>query len=484
MSLLAGLLVVILPHACAGNVLSPSSRAFAVTDFGAVPDGRTLATSGIQAAVAAASRAGGGYVVIPGSDAEQPGEYHGFLSGTISLADNVYLWMEKGSLLLASDALEDYAADYPDAALITMQGVRNTGILGNNGTIDGQAPLLWNMTYDAENDRWYWNHWKTNKDNSPCSGECRPRLLKFRDSSNVTIANVSYGNSADWTSHFVNCSDLLIERVTVFGNKDWPNNDAIDIDNCNGVVVRHSNLSTGDDGVCLKSAVKGSNSNVHVHDLRISSKSSAIKFGSTTVGSMQDMLFENVYIYDSNRGMGLQMRDDGVINNITFRNIEVHRSQFVAESWWGNGEPIWITAAPRCRTCVRPGQVTNVSFENVRALSENGIVVASFAHDTADSISGVRFRNVSVTLAQWTSEDKYFHPYIDFKPSDSPSEVPMDVQGVLVYNAGGVHLEDTSVSFSGPRHAEWDSCFKTINASNVQKSNFHCHNASDADLLV
>ena len=73
--------------------------------------------------------------------------------------------------------------------------------------------------------------------------------------------------------------------------------------------VRDSVIDTGDDGLCPKATPgNGPVRNLTAHNLWIRSKSCAIKFGSTTDDEMHDMLFENITIVDSNRGLGIQQR--------------------------------------------------------------------------------------------------------------------------------------------------------------------------------
>lgn len=88
---------------------------------------------------------------------------------------------------------------------------------------------------------------------SGCIGECRPRLLVFEDSEDVSVSNVQLRDSADWTqvTRFVykkgvkrlrsvckSCrcpmqlyrrsTGVRIENVTVWGSQQWPNNDGVD----------------------------------------------------------------------------------------------------------------------------------------------------------------------------------------------------------------------------------------------------------------
>src|SRR4051812_19999613 len=66
---------------------------FDVRRFGAVGDGRTMATAAIQKAIDAAGKAGGGFVLVP------PGRY---LSGALFLRSNVRVYVTAGATLVAS----------------------------------------------------------------------------------------------------------------------------------------------------------------------------------------------------------------------------------------------------------------------------------------------------------------------------------------------------------------------------------------------
>src|SRR5271166_3293568 len=78
---------------------------FNVQTYGAPGDGKTLATSGINKAIDAASATGGGKVYFP------PGTY---LSGSIHLKSHITLYLEQGSTLLATDEPTAYDEAEPN----------------------------------------------------------------------------------------------------------------------------------------------------------------------------------------------------------------------------------------------------------------------------------------------------------------------------------------------------------------------------------
>src|SRR4051812_44626479 len=66
------------------------ARKFAITEFGAVTDGKTDCTDAIRKAIKACSEAGGGRVIIPAGE---------FLTGAIHLLSGVNLHLEKDAVL-------------------------------------------------------------------------------------------------------------------------------------------------------------------------------------------------------------------------------------------------------------------------------------------------------------------------------------------------------------------------------------------------
>ena len=72
---------------------------FNIVNFGAIPDGKTINTAQIQAAIDACHAAGGGQVVVPAGV---------FKTGTLWLRSNVELYLCAGAYLEGSRDPEDY----------------------------------------------------------------------------------------------------------------------------------------------------------------------------------------------------------------------------------------------------------------------------------------------------------------------------------------------------------------------------------------
>lgn len=90
-------------------------------------------------------------------------------------------------------------------------------------------------------------------------------------------------------------------------------------------------------------------------------------------------------IEPSHRGLGVQLRDEGDMERIHFRNITL-TAQLCAPSWWGAGEAISVTCLPRTAGQKKLGTIKDITFEDIRAVSEGGIVLRGTAAHALGSV--------------------------------------------------------------------------------------------------
>ncbi|TVU03220.1 hypothetical protein EJB05_51251, partial [Eragrostis curvula] len=182
---------------CAGAVPTPPQRGarVSVTDFGGVSDGRTLNTAAFSRAVASIERRhapGGATLYVP------PGVW---LTGPFNLTSRMTLFLARGAVIRATqdtsrwplvEPLPSYGRgrELPGGRYISLiQGndLHDVVITGENGTIDGQGNVWWDM-------------WK--KGTLPYT---RPHLLELRSSSDIIISNIVFHDSPSWNIHPVYC---------------------------------------------------------------------------------------------------------------------------------------------------------------------------------------------------------------------------------------------------------------------------------------
>lgn len=309
-ALIAGLLAPAPAEAAAGPGI------FDVRDFGARGDGTNMDTVAIQKAIDAAEGAGGGIVRLP------PGRY---LSGSIDLKSRITLEIQKDAVLLGSTRQQDYRrldmnGRHNFHALLLAYRRQDFAITGA-GTIDGQGTAL---ALDTE------RRMKEGAIPDAREGQ-RPMVIHFRECSGVTVANVTLRNSSCWMQEYRNCDRLVVEGLRVFSHASR-NNDGIDIDGCSNAVVRHCDIDSEDDGICLKS-VERPCENVLVERCRVRSSCNAVKFGTASEKGFVNITVRDIEVYDTYlSGIALEIVDGGRMEKVNVSRIRIsgtHNALFV-----------------------------------------------------------------------------------------------------------------------------------------------------------
>lgn len=106
------------------------TKIYNVLYYGAKPDNSTVNTNAINQAIEDANFYGGGFVLFP------PGVYY---TGSILLKSNVYLYLENGASIQASNNVADYPYDWDLWDVIHAENVANCGIIGEglNSIVSG-----------------------------------------------------------------------------------------------------------------------------------------------------------------------------------------------------------------------------------------------------------------------------------------------------------------------------------------------------------
>ncbi|MCR5154529.1 MAG: glycoside hydrolase family 28 protein, partial [Lachnospiraceae bacterium] len=179
----------------------------------------------------------------------------------------------------------------------------------------------------------------------------------------------------------------------------------IDPDHCKNVHITNCHIECADDCIVFKNTLKendlGSCENITVSNCTLRSSSAAIKFGTESENLFRNINITNCNIYETNRAIDLQLRDKGSIENVLISNINVETKLHSTEHFWGKAEVIYVTALRRNED-TKVGHIKNITFENINASSENGIVICG----EEDNISDISFRNISVKLEKKTDWEK------------------------------------------------------------------------------
>ena len=374
-----------------------------ILDYGAVSDGETKCTAAIQKAIDDCSSTGG-RVLIPAGR---------FLSGTLRLKSDVELHLEHGARLISSldekDIIDYFRECGDDNEVDGWEGgcflfalhEKNIAITGT-GVIDGQGRKVF-FDDDPEHA----------DEGSPLAVTgFRPRMSYLEDVENLTVSDVTFYDSAFWTLHMAGCRKVRIDNIAIENNKRGPNTDGIDPDCCQDVIIRGCRIVSGDDSVVIKSTTPmykryGDCRDIIVSDCILSSNCSGIKIGTETYGDIHDVVVTGCILRDCIRGVGIWSRDGGEIYNIRFSNIQGNTRNFLDSrvrttgvwNWWGEGEPIAITATKREGTDKTPGKVHDITMEQIYITCEGPVIMLGEEYSPIKRISVTEsvfiFRNQS-----------------------------------------------------------------------------------------
>ncbi len=407
-----------------------------ILDYGAVGDGVTPDTAAIQHAIDDCADKGGGQVLIPGG--------HVFRSGSLMLRSYVELHLETGSVLKASDHMEDFDLFRQNIQIQSGLGVPTY----ENCEYSGAPFLFFIYAKDAEyvtitgygkidgnEEIFYGNVTKWHID-----GSFYPRmpLLFLEHIENLSIRDVTLTGSAFWTTHMVGCQNVMIDSIRILNNLRLANCDGIDPDHCQNVHISNCHIESADDCIVLKntshSMQYGPCENIVVTNCTLKSTSAAIKIGTETEAPFRNILVSNCNIYETNRGISLMLRDKGCIENVQFSNLNIHTRLFSKAHWWGEAEPIAITAVKRNEE-TPIGYIKNVRFHNISCSGENGILIYG---DDNWNISEISFENISLHITKITDWQRNFH---DLRPCSGNTILEDELRGIYLRNAKEIRFD-------------------------------------------
>lgn len=439
-----------------------------IEDFGAKGDGITNDAISIEKAIDKCHSNGGGRVLIPSGKI--------FNSGSILLKSNVELHLEMGAVLKASDNLTDYYplanggeivehssglpsflnseyAGKPFHAFIYGLSQQNVCISGY-GTIDANEKIFYgtNSGYHIE-------------------GTYYPRipLMLLEDFKHLTIREVTLINCAFWTVHLVGCEDVLMDGIRILNNLQMANSDGIDPDHCKNVRIVNCHIECGDDCIVLKNSGDynkyGACENIIISGCTLISTSAAIKFGTEGEQDFRNVIVENCTISRSNRGISLQVRDCGNIENAIFSNINIETRRFSHE-WWGRAEAICITSLDR-KPGVKSGKIKNIKFNNINCKGENGIFISG---NKDNYVEDIRFTNVNITLEK---SSKWEIDGYDVRPCPGEGKLERKIAGVYCDYAKNISFENLSIEKKESILPFYDKDIEKLNVEEF-KANVNC----------
>jgi polygalacturonase len=310
---------------------------FNITDYGAVGDGNTNCTEAFKKAISAASKAGGGRVVVPAGS---------FLTGAIHLKSNVNLHVSEGTVIKFSTDPNAYLpAVYTRwegvecmnySPLIYAYKEKNIAITGK-GTLDGQG---------SDDNWWRWvknredreSLFKQGQDGVPVKERqfggktLRPNMIEPYLCKNILIEGITIRNGPFWHIHPVLSQNITVRNVRIDGM--GPNNDGCDPESCKDVLIEGCYFNTGDDCIAIKSGrnndgrrVNVPSENIVIRNCQMKAGHGGVVIGSEMTGGVRNVFAENCFMDDPNLDRVLRLKTNslrgGFIENVYMRNVTV-----------------------------------------------------------------------------------------------------------------------------------------------------------------
>jgi polygalacturonase len=408
---------------------SPALRGFDVRAHGALGDGTTLDTAAINAAIEAASQAGGGTVVFP------PGRY---LSFSIRLRSNVALYLDAGCVLIAADpaegkgqydaaepnqwdAYQDFGHSHWHNSLIWGEGLENVTIAGP-GRIWGRGLT---RSGPGANRQLKAGDMPSSLGGADPMGERTTKgavfgaemagkgnkAIALKNCRNVQLRDFSMLKCGHFAVLATGVDNLAIHNLMVDTERD-----GFDIDGCRNVRITDCALNTpNDDAICLKSSyalgkprftehVTISGCQVSGFDLGTlldgtfgttqleapdkEGVCGRIKLGTESNGGFRNIAIANC-VFEHCRGLAIESVDGAIIEDVTVTNLAMRDL---------TTSPLFIRLGRRMRAPegTKVGAIRRVNISNVTVSGANAPYASIVAGLSEAPVEDVRISNLTV----------------------------------------------------------------------------------------
>ncbi|QIA07446.1 glycoside hydrolase family 28 protein [Draconibacterium halophilum] len=308
---------------------------FNVADYGAVADGKTLATEAIQKTIDAAAEAGGGKVTFPAGT---------YLSGALFVKSNVELNISEGAIIQAIQDNSHYPRLWTriagiemkwPAALINVYDESNVRITGK-GVIDGNGKYWWDKFWgDPRYTGGMWGEYKEKGIRWAVDYDCeRVRPVVVWESEDVLLKDFTVKRAGFWTVSLTYSTRVHVDGVVVRNNigGHGPSSDGINTDSSKDILVENCDIDCNDDNLCIKAGkdadglrVNRPAENIVYRNCITRSGHGLITLGSETSGGMRNIEVYGLEAIGTNIGIRFKSAKvrGGLIENIHFHDIKM-----------------------------------------------------------------------------------------------------------------------------------------------------------------
>lgn len=269
---------------------------FNILNYGARGDGLATNTVAVQAAIDAATAAGGGTVQVPAGK---------FLCGPIRLASNLNFHLEAGAVLLMMPLDKYPGGTVRPENFISGSNLHDVAISGS-GMINGQGIPWWPYARQR--------------------GARRPIMIRLLGCDRVLIEDLTLTNSPIF--HIAisgRSSNVTVRGVTIRANPSSDpinpghNTDACDVSGSN-ILVENCNVSVGDDDFTCG----GQTSDVLITNC-VYGYGHGVSIGSGTYGGVSNITVMNCTFNNTEQGIRIKSDRDrgGYVHDLRYLNLRM-----------------------------------------------------------------------------------------------------------------------------------------------------------------
>ncbi len=426
--------------------------------FGALGDGKTIATKAIQQSIDECHAAGGGEVLVPAGT---------YVVGTLELKSHVTLRLLAGARLLGSPDRNDYtivSRPFPDEQLVSQSSVpfarthliyaknaRHVSIVGE-GIIDGNGPAFFGPIQEEHPlKRFRVRGWRP--------GE----MVAFYDCEHILIQGIHLCHSPMYNIMAYCCTGVRIVDVNISNHPSTPNGDGIDPICCHDVHIHGCTIDTADDSIAIYSGFAmaandvRSCENVVISDCILRSRCNAIRIGYAGDMPIQNIVAHDV-IVEARAGVAIQsvcpfnVKQGTPIEHIILSNMIMHVAR-----------PLLVIIDPRS---IKPAGIRHLAMDNLRIYARMGIGMIG---SPAIPIEDVTLNHLKLHLAGTMRADGVGSPIpekVNFMGNDA-DKIPHAIYCRHVRNAAMTDVRVEWGACSGP----WQSALHTEQCADMAIQN-------------
>jgi polygalacturonase len=455
------------------SIQASAQQYYNVLTYGAKNDSSKLATKAIAAAIAAATKKGGGTVYFPA------GKY---LTGPIHLKSNITILIDAGAELHFSDNFDDYlpmvesryeGVDVTSfSPLFYAYKAENISIIGR-GLINGHGKKWWDFVegYKPAQPRSKWQYMfdSLNKKillpddpRQMTRGFLRPPFIQPMYCKNVLIEGITIINSPFWTVNPEFCENVTVHAVTI-NNPSSPNTDGINPESCKYVRISNCHISVGDDCITIKSGkdIPGRTKAMPAENYTITNCTmlrghGGVVIGSEMSGDVRKITISNCVFDGTDRGIRIKTARGrgGIVEEIRVDNIimkNIREQAIVLDMQYAKTQPEPVSK--------RTPQFRNIHLSNITAQTNEAIYINGLAEMPVDDISfsdiqfdaktgatikeasNIEFHNVRITTETGSAlnaenvSNLTINNFKTLRPVSGASTITLNnVQQVFLYN--------------------------------------------------